>query len=101
MPKGVLLTHRNVVSTALGLVVDVRFNMDPCHILVVAPIFHIGALITIFSALVVGACCNLKREFNPPEVLKRMSDEGGTHSFMVPVMIQALLNAPNVEKRVH
>lgn len=98
VPKGVLLTHRNVVATAMGLVIDVRFNMDPCDILVVAPIFHIGALITIFCAMLTGASCNLKREFSPPEVLEGMSAEGSTHSFVVPVMIWALLNTPKVNE---
>jgi acyl-CoA synthetase (AMP-forming)/AMP-acid ligase II len=98
-PKGAMLTHRNVIRTVLGLVVDVRFNVEPCRILVVAPIFHIGGLITIFSALVIGAACHLKREFYPPEVLRGMSEEGCTHSFMVPVMVRALLAVPDVEAR--
>jgi acyl-CoA synthetase (AMP-forming)/AMP-acid ligase II len=99
VPKGVPLTHRNLVGTAVGLVIDVGFNVPPCDVLVVAPIFHIGGLITIFSAMIAGMSCNLKREFHPQETLKGMSEEGSTHSFMVPVMIWALLYTPEVEKK--
>ncbi len=99
VPKGVPLTHRNLVGTAVGLVIDVGFNVPPCDVLVVAPIFHIGGLITIFSAMIAGMSCNLKREFHPQETLKGMSEEGSTHSFMVPVMIWALLCTPEVERR--
>lgn len=99
VPKGVPLSHRNLVGTAVGLIIDVGFNVPPCDVLVVAPIFHIGGLITILSAMIAGMSCNLKREFHPQETLKGMSEEGSTHSFMVPVMIWALLYTPEVERR--
>ena len=97
-PKGVLLTHRNVVSTALGLALDVPFNVDPCKVLVVAPIFHIGGLITIFASMVCGGAFHLEREFHPHNVLKAMSEGGCTHAFMVPVMVRALLGVGGLDK---
>jgi acyl-CoA synthetase (AMP-forming)/AMP-acid ligase II len=99
IPKGAMLTHRNLLNTAIGIALDVGFNIRPCRVLVVAPIFHIGGWITILSSIVVGASFNIKHEFYPPEVLKGMSEEGCTHSFMVPVMIRALLSIPDVGER--
>lgn len=96
-PKGVLLTHRNVVSTALGLALDVPFNVEGCKVLVVAPIFHIGGLITIFASMVCGWAFHLEKEFHPLNVLKAMSQGGCTHAFMVPVMVRAILNVEGVE----
>jgi len=92
-PKGVLLSHQNLLSLArqnsAGLV------NRPGHgsrDLIIAPLFHVGGLATAVIALLAGGGVVLHRVFDPGAVVNALEQDGITAVFMVPAMIQALIH---------
>ncbi|WP_053362956.1 AMP-binding protein [Bacillus sp. FJAT-27251] len=97
-PKGVMLTHRNLVNNA--------YNIARCMELTVAdrlcipvPFFHcFGCVIGTLACVSVGATMVPVQEFEPEQVLKTVEQEKCTALHGVPTMFIAELNHPNFEK---
>ncbi|MHB8771808.1 MAG: class I adenylate-forming enzyme family protein [Syntrophales bacterium] len=90
-PKGAVLTHGNVlfgsINTVVGCGIDRSFRS-----LVVAPLFHIGALgASALPILYAGGSLVLKGFTNASEVIELISRERINYLFAVPVMFQLLL----------
>ncbi len=90
-PKGAVLTHMNVlfgsINTVVGCGIDRSFRS-----LVVAPLFHIGALgASALPILYAGGSLVLKEFTNASEVIELISRGGINYLFAVPVMFQLLL----------
>lgn len=96
-PKGVRHTNRSlarvaeVLSSELGLSGDTR-------LLAIAPVFHAGASTLSWSAQFRGGCVVLHRGFDAQEVVRTIERERITAIHLVPTMVQALLEAPNLEQ---
>ena len=92
-PKGVVLTHKNLLSLSLqnsaGLVNKPGVGTRE---LIIAPLFHIGGLGTAIVALLAGGGVVLHRVFDPVAVADALENQGITAVFMVPLMIQALIH---------
>lgn len=92
-PKGVVLTHQNLLSLSLqnsaGLVNKPGAGTRE---LIIAPLFHIGGLGTAIVALLAGGGVVLHRVFDPAAVADALENQGITAVFMVPLMIQALIH---------
>ena len=85
-PKGAVLTHQNIlfgaIHSLLGCGAD-RFYKS----LVVAPLFHIGALAASLTPIVyAGGSLIISSFYNAPEVLKTVCREKINYMFAVPVM---------------
>lgn len=99
-PKGVIETHRNLVSVVeqlrLGILQDADETDRMIHF---APIAHASATIGLVYLSVAGAQVfpGLPR-FDPPRVLESIERFGATASFMAPTMVQMLLQVPDIEK---
>jgi acyl-CoA synthetase (AMP-forming)/AMP-acid ligase II len=98
-PKGAMLTHHAVTSnmvqifTALEGVVGERY-------LLVAPVYHAAAAITMFNCIYAGGCLHFQADFNPAEVVRALSEERIGLTMLVPAMIQAcLVFVPDVAER--
>lgn len=90
-PKGAVLTHMNVlfgsINTVVGCGIDRSFRS-----LVVAPLFHIGALgASALPILYAGGSLVLKEFTNASEVIELISRGGINYLFAVPVMFQLML----------
>ncbi|CAB3745574.1 Long-chain-fatty-acid--CoA ligase [Paraburkholderia sediminicola] len=97
-PKGVMETHRNLVSMVqqlrLGILQDADENDRMIHF---APIAHATASVGLVH-LSVGAAQvfpGLSR-FDPPKVLEAIERFSATASFMAPTMVQMLLQSPDI-----
>jgi fatty-acyl-CoA synthase len=92
-PKGATLTHQNIlfgaIHSLLGYGVDRSYKS-----LVVAPLFHIGALAASVTPIIyAGGSIVISSFYNASEVLNNICKEKINYMFAVPVMFQLLAEA--------
>ncbi len=92
--KGAVLTHQNFLFGAIHALLS--YGLNPGTIsLVVAPLFHIGALAASVAPVVYAGGTLILRPFdNPSEVLHLIRREKVNYVFAVPVMFKMLTKAP-------
>lgn len=91
LPKGVMLTHRNLVAVANNLIMMIRFGSD-CVNLHCAPMFHL-ADIGMFSVTMTGGTHVFAQKLNPATILDLTMRHRVTHVFTVPAVIETLTQA--------
>ena len=95
LPKGVMLTNQGMSYTPrLGALWGM--GSDSVN-LVAMPMFHIGGCGYGTSAMTVGGHTVLMREVNIAHIIQLISQYRVTHTFLVPTVVQALLEVPNIE----
>ena len=89
-PKGALLTHRNFLFGAIHSLL--AYGLGPrCRSLVVAPLFHIGALAASVTPVVyAGGSLVLEAFERPADTLQTLVEEQITYMFAVPVMFEMM-----------
>src|SRR6516225_8724883 len=88
-PKGVMLTHRNLLFSARAAAAQ-RERTDRAYC--VLPISHIVGLSNILiSSLMAGATVQLEPRFDPAALVSAIANDGITHMFGVPATYQRLL----------
>ncbi len=95
-PKGALLTHDNLIANTLTALAE-RDYTSADRYLHVAPLYHIADLELFFGMTFACAANVLLREFRPERVLEIIEKERVTVSFLVPAMINALLEHPSFD----
>ncbi len=97
LPKGVQLTQFNYEAfLALRHRIE-GFAYGPDDtVLILMPMFHVAGTNISFSGLASGARVVLMAEFEPPKVLATMQAERVNHVFLAPVMINVLLQTPQI-----
>jgi fatty-acyl-CoA synthase len=99
LPKGVLLSERNLWATALNFALLGRVTHQSV-VLCDAPMFHVIGLVTnIRPVLMQGAAFLISDGFVPARTLARLTDPGlrVTHYFCVPQMAASLRAAPGFD----
>lgn len=92
-PKGVVLTHRGLMSSCD--VTSQAWELDRDAVLGHAlPTFHIAGLLMLLFPIYVGCRCVTFREFQPDAFLSSLSEQKITHVLLVPAMISFLLARP-------
>ncbi|MEK6299157.1 MAG: long-chain-fatty-acid--CoA ligase [Acidobacteriota bacterium] len=95
-PKGVMLTHRNMLSNIEHS--ESVFDYLPTDIyLHSAPMFHLADGAAVFSNTARGATQAFVPRFEPKHVLETISSERITLALFVPTMINFLLQEPNID----
>lgn len=89
-PKGALLSHDNLIANTLTALQERDYTASDMY-LHVAPLYHIADLELFYGMTYAGAGNVLLREFRPEAVLDAIQREKVTVSFLVPAMINALL----------
>jgi fatty-acyl-CoA synthase len=93
-PKGVMLSHGNIVWNVYNLLVDVDLGSDEVA-LVTAPLFHTAALNQVlFPTLLKGGTALLEARFDPDRVLGLVEEHGVTLLFGVTSMYLSLAQSP-------
>jgi len=92
-PKGVELSHRAIVSSAMMNSWGVGASTSD-RMLIVMPLFHIGGKICQLAFHVLGATIYLHRAFDPVAILRQIEAERITTAHFAPVMVRGLLDAP-------
>ena len=92
-PKGVMLTHKNVKSHALGTIAELQLT-DRDHWFHVAPLFHLADAWATFAITWVGGKHVIVPSFEPLEVLRLIQEEKITLSNLIPTMLNMMVNHP-------
>jgi len=95
LPKGVMLSHKNVCSHALCAIAELGLR-DTDRWIHVAPMFHLADAWAAFAVTWVGGCHVVVPEFDTREVLSAMERDRVTITNMVPTMLNLLVNDPAV-----
>lgn len=91
-PKGVMLTHRNLLYMA-AVSGAIRGLSAADRLLGVLPISHsVGLAVVFLGALMHGAAVQLVPRFSPPAFLKALVDDGVTVVLGAPAMLSLLLD---------
>lgn len=94
-PKGVMLTHDNMLRNAAY--VAERFDLKAGDRYFSArPFYHVaGTTLSLLAALTVGACLLSSESFEPGSALRIMSEESCTHTSGNDTMFLMMLNHPD------
>jgi fatty-acyl-CoA synthase len=89
-PKGAELTHQNILFGAIHSLLGYGINRS-YKSLVVAPLFHIGALAASVTPIIyAGGSIVISTFYNASEILKTVCREKINYLFAVPVMFQLM-----------
>ena len=96
-PKGAMLTHLNIVHSALHFVHSMEFRPGDRNLLAV-PASHVTGLIAnITTSLANGGAILFLRAFKAGPCLKFMQDQRMTHTLIVPAMYNLFLMEPGFD----
>ena len=95
LAKGVMLTHKNIVSNAFHLASAMRLGSDQLA-LHSAPMFHLADGAMNFAITMAGGGHVLVKAFEPTAVLQAVERYKPTSTLWVPTMINMLVNHPDV-----
>lgn len=96
-PKGVVLSHKNVMTHALGTIAEIQLT-DRDVWIHVAPLFHLADAWATWAITWVGGKHILLREFDPKKVLEAIEKERVTITNLIPTMLNLMVNHPEVGK---
>jgi len=97
-PKGVMLTHRNIVNNAYNVALSMKLT-DQDRLCIPVPFFHcFGCVMGTLACATVGATMVPVQEFNPKVVLETVEKEKCTALHGVPTMFIAELNDNDFNK---
>ena len=92
-PKGVMLSHDNLVASALGSMASGEGHASARY-LHSAPLFHIGALSGLLIALHSGSTNLFLPAFDPLAMLEAIARWDVTEFFLVPTMLRMMVQHP-------
>jgi acyl-CoA synthetase (AMP-forming)/AMP-acid ligase II len=94
-PKGVMLSHANLLASTMGSLVASGGVTRDGRILHAAPMFHLAGLAAWTMGLLSGSTHVIVPMFTPAAVATAISTQGITDTMMVPTMIQMLVDSPD------
>jgi acyl-CoA synthetase (AMP-forming)/AMP-acid ligase II len=92
-PKGVMLSHRNVCTHALGTIAELHLT-DRDVWAHAAPLFHLADAWATWAITWVGGTHVLVREFSARAVMETFEKEGVTITNLIPTMLNLMVNHP-------
>jgi acyl-CoA synthetase (AMP-forming)/AMP-acid ligase II len=93
-PKGVMLSHDNLLASFLGAMTTVDLLSRGGRLLHTAPMFHLAAGCAWLGGMFTGCTHVLVPMFTPAVVAAAISEHQVTDVLLVPTMIQMLIDAP-------
>ncbi len=97
LPKGVMLSHRNVVAKCLHAIQLAEFN-ERMVWLHVSPMFHAADYWSCFAVSVVGGLHVFIDRFDPVRTLGLIEQHRVTHLLLVPTMINLIQDRPEARQ---
>ncbi len=93
-PKGVMLSHGNLLANAKHNLIATGHRPDDVW-LHFCPMFHVAGTANVFACTWTGARQVVLPRFDPGEVLAAIERERATHAVFVPTMLAMLLDHPS------
>jgi long-chain acyl-CoA synthetase len=98
LPKGVMLSNRNLATILEGAAVEAFDITEATVSLVAMPLFHIGGSGWALAGMSRGGTSVLLRDMDPVELVRLIEAERVTHAFLVPAVLMALLAVPGLSQ---
>jgi long-chain acyl-CoA synthetase len=96
--KGVMLSHRNLISNAFHNMTIAQLSQDDVW-LILAPMFHAAGTNGVLGGIWNASCQIPLKTFNPATALDLIEEHGVTHTLGVPAMIAAITELQLAEPR--
>jgi acyl-CoA synthetase (AMP-forming)/AMP-acid ligase II len=96
MPKGVMLSHNNLLTSAMGSLATGDFITPHGRLLHAAPMFHLADGACWTAGQLVGATHVFVPMFSPGGVLEAVSRHQVTDMLLVPTMVQMVVDHPGI-----
>jgi long-chain acyl-CoA synthetase len=97
LPKGVMLSHKNLVYNACQSIATARITCAD-RMLTFIPLYHIYGIMLMGCAAMSGACLVLMERFEPGRWLQLIQEERATIVYSVPQVLAVVADWPDVEK---
>ncbi|MDY6995630.1 MAG: long-chain-fatty-acid--CoA ligase [Actinomycetota bacterium] len=94
-PKGVMLSHRNVVVGSLGALSSGHFISARGRLLHVAPMFHLAGIASWLAGNMMGSTHVMVPHFTPDGTARAIVTHQISDILLVPTMIQMMLDHPD------
>jgi acyl-CoA synthetase (AMP-forming)/AMP-acid ligase II len=98
-PKGVMLSHDNILTSVLGTQTTGHWADPHGSTLHVAPLFHLAAAANWASQLTVGGAHVTLPGFDPAQMLAAVEEHRISTALLVPTMIQLVVDHPDATHR--
>jgi acyl-CoA synthetase (AMP-forming)/AMP-acid ligase II len=95
-PKGVMLTHDNLMTSALGSLASGYFLTSGGPLLHAAPMFHLADLAIWLAQVIRGGTHVFIPAFRPDWVLEAVQQHRVSDLLLVPTMVQMLVDHPSL-----
>jgi long-chain acyl-CoA synthetase len=95
-PKGVMLTHKNMMANCVSTIIEMEMTRD-WNILGLLPIFHVGIFVLI-DMVWIGAKVTYVHSFDPAAIFEIVQKEKTTVTAFTPVIFKFLLDHPDIDK---
>lgn len=95
-PKGVMLTHANLIANCRSTMVELQMDRD-WNLLGILPIFHI-AIFMMFNVVMMGAKVTFLHGFDLTAILKTIEKEKISALGFTPIMFLFLLEHPAIDQ---
>ena len=98
-PKGVMITHANLVWKNLAHLVEIAATAEDLA-LACGPLYHVGALdLTTTTMIAAGATTIIHRTFDAASVVEEIERSRVTTVWLAPAMTNAIMSLPDIEAR--
>ncbi|MBT0567255.1 long-chain fatty acid--CoA ligase [Williamsia sp. CHRR-6] len=95
-PKGVMLTHTNMVTSSLGTMATGQLLDEGSIFLHAAPMFHLADLAAWTGQVMLGGTHVMIPFFDPAAICATIEAQKVTETLLVPTMIQMLVDHPAI-----
>lgn len=98
LPKGVMISHRNILSALMGIAISQHSMLLPgMRTLFALPFFHIANWQPLFFQMM-GASVVISRTANPETIVRLIREEMTIAVNLVPTLYAGMLEIPGIEK---
>lgn len=96
IPKGAVVTHKNIFTNAINHIVDWDVRFDDVELYPI-PLFHAGGLAALPRTAVVGNTLVLMKSFDPERFMEIIAREKATRTGLVPTMCAFILGLAHLD----
>lgn len=102
-PKGVMLTHRNLLAMTMNFYADISPGFGPGDVVLhAAPLSHGSGLYALPNiGKAAGNVIPESKSFDPEQIFKLIQDYRVTNMFVAPTMLRLMANSPWISKYDH
>jgi long-chain acyl-CoA synthetase len=97
LPKAIGITQQQLSARLIGVTTPFRADSPPAVSMMSVPFFHVGGVIGVLGNLYAGNTYVLQARFDAGEWLRLVQEHRVTSTFMVPTMLQRVLDHPDFD----